>query len=404
MESNPRFFARSEQPLGAPVGPTPGPVTLVLAARGGGAQRVCVTLANALTARGLSITCVMPEVTGPFLERLSPNVIRVDLKTRRPIRLVRRFARYLREQRPAAVIAFQHHVIVAALLARPLARVDVCITAVLHNTVSELCRQNRRRAVRWLLPLAARLLFRRADQVCAVSEGVAEDLAAMTGIPMQDIRVVYNPIVRPEIIEQSALESGHRWLDVKDTPVILGAGNLIPIKDFDTLIRALARVRKSRPVRLVILGEGEERPRLKRLAQELGIAAHVDLPGFNPNPYSFMARADVFALSSRVEGLPSVIIEALACGCPVVATDCPSGPAEILENGRYGRLVPVGDDAALADAILATLRESPSAQELRSRAADFSVERAVERYLELLTLLRPRVPAIRRPDSEVLSS
>jgi glycosyltransferase involved in cell wall biosynthesis len=372
-----------------------GPVALFFAAKGGGVQRVSVTIANALAARGLEVTCVLPEATGPFLERLAPAVALVDLKTRRPHTLILRLARYLREARPAALIAAQQHAIVAALLARRMSGVDVTLTAIQHNTLSELCRQSRRPAVRWLLPSAARLLFRRADQVGAVSQGVARDLAAVTGIPLGDIQVVYNPAMTPDIAGHAELASGHAWLDAKDRPVILAVGNLIPIKDFAMLIRAFARVRRDRPCRLVILGEGAERPRLERLAHELGIAADVDLPGFAPNPYAFMARADAFALASRVEGMPVTIIEALACGCPVVATDCPSGPAEILQDGRHGRLVPVGDDDALATAILATLQAPPARAELQRRAADFAVERAVERYIELLK--RPRAPA---PDSQ----
>ena len=161
-------------------------------------------------------------------------------------------------------------------------------------------------------------------------------------------------------------------------------GNLIRIKDFATLIRAFARLRATRPARLVILGEGPEHGSLEQLARQLGVAPDVDLPGFTINPYAFMARADVFALASRVEGLSNAIIEALACGCPVVSTDCPNGPAEVLEHGRYGRLVPVGDEAALTEAIAATLQASPDRDKLRRRAADFSVERATERYLQLL--------------------
>lgn len=380
-----------------------GPVVLFFAAKGGGVQRGRVTIANALASRGVQVACVLPEAEGPFLEGLSPNVAVVDLGTRRPITLVRRFARYLREQKPAAVIASQQHAIVAAVLARRLAGSDVFLAAIQHNTLSELCRQSRRPTVRWLLPRAARLLFRSADRVCAVSAGVAEDLAAVTGISVRDIRVVHNPTVTQEIAQQAALDSGHAWLDAKDRPVILGVGNLIPIKDFATLIGAFARVRQTRPARVVILGDGEERPKLAGLAHDLGVAEDVDLPGFRPNPYAFMARADVFALPSRVEGMPNTIIEALACGCPVVSTDCPSGPAEILENGRYGRLVPVGDAAALAAAILATLREAPSAQVLRSRAANFSVERAVDRYLEILAPQLQHTPAARTPKGEVPS-
>jgi glycosyltransferase involved in cell wall biosynthesis len=163
-------------------------------------------------------------------------------------------------------------------------------------------------------------------------------------------------------------------------------------KDFATLIRAFARLRAVHPARLVILGEGPERRNLEQLARQLGVATEVDLPGFAANPYAFMARADVFALASRVEGLSNAIIEALACGCPVVSTDCPNGPDEVLQHGRYGRLVPVGDDAALADAISATLHAPPDPAALRQRAASFSVQRATDGYMQLLA----SVPALQR--------
>jgi glycosyltransferase involved in cell wall biosynthesis len=373
-----------------------GSVALFFAATGGGVQRGRVTIANALAERGVHVTCVMPQAEGPFLERLSPDVTMVDLGTRQPIQLVLRLARWLRSARPAALIASQQHAIIAAVWARRLAGGKTSVIAIQHNTLSALCRHSRRRAVRWLLPTAARLFFRWADQVCAVSHGVAEDLAAMTGIPVSDIRIVHNPTVTPELLEQAKEASGHPWFDADRAdrpPVILGVGTLIPFKDFPLLIRAFARLRRMRPARLVILGEGDERTRLERLARDLGVVADVDLPGFEPNPYKFMARADVFAVSSRVEGMPNAIIEALACGCPVVSTDCPSGPAEILQNGKYGRLVPMGDEAALAQAIAGTLQASPDPHDLRRRATDFSVERATDRYLQLLGLQRPHPPA-----------
>jgi glycosyltransferase involved in cell wall biosynthesis len=370
--------------MGEPAEPERRSVALFFAAKGGGVRRGRVTIANALAERSVKVTCVLPEIEGPFLERLSPDVALVNLGTREPVKLVLRLARWLRRHRPAALIASQQHAIVAALLARRLAAVRVPVAVIQHNTLSELCRHSRRWAVRRLLPLTTRVIFPWADQVCAVSKGVAADLAKITDVQLRDIQILHNPTVTPELLERAEEASGHPWLDAKDRPVILGVGNLIPIKDFGTLIRAFARVRRLQPARLVILGEGEERPQLLELAQELGVAPDVELPGFHQNPFAFMKRADVLAVSSQVEGMPNAIIEALACGCPVVSTDCPSGPAEILEDGAHGKLVPIGDDAALAEAIVDTLLTSPDRDQLRRRAADFSAERAVDRYLQLL--------------------
>jgi len=171
--------------------------------------------------------------------------------------------------------------------------------------------------------------------------------------------------------------------------VILGAGRLTPQKDFVTLIRAFARVRAQHPARLVILGDGKQRGEILGLAHRLGIAADLDLPGFVDNPFAWMSRSAVFVLSSVWEGFPGVLIEAMTCGCPVVSTDCPSGPVEIVDGGRYGRLVPVGDDEAMAAAILASLRDPGSPEMLRARAAEFSVDQAIDRYLEVLLGAHP---------------
>lgn len=345
-----------------------------------------VRIANALTAQGIAVELVMPQAEGPHLRDLQQGVRVVSLNTRNPALLVWRLAGYLRQVRPRLMIASQQHTILAAVWARWLSRVPVRLVASQHNTLSELCGHSRRWAVRVLLPKMARRFYAQADQIVAVSEGVADDLAAVAGIPRRRIEVFYNPVVTSDLWDRAAAPTGHAWFDHKDRPVILAVGNLNEVKDHATLVKAFARVRAALPARLVILGDGPQRTALERLARQLDVSEDMDLPGFEANPYAFMARADVFALSSRVEGLPSALTEALACGCPVVSTDCPSGPAEILAGGKYGRLVPVCDDGALAEAIVATLHEPHDRDRLHRRGAMFSVERAVERYLDLLNL------------------
>jgi glycosyltransferase involved in cell wall biosynthesis len=242
----------------------------------------------------------------------------------------------------------------------------------------------RQRAWGPLLRALVRRSYRRADAIVANSQGVAADLAQLLAPPRPQIVTIYNPLPVAEIQSLSRAGVEHPWLAPAGPPLLLGVGKLKLQKDFATLIRAFARVRAVRPAHLVILGEGEERARLERLALELGVASDLALPGFTENPWAWMARAAVFVLSSAWEGFSNVLAEALACGCPVVSTDCPSGPAELLENGRYGCLVPVGDDRALADAILATLEKPPDPDPLRARAASFSVDTAVDHYLEVL--------------------
>jgi glycosyltransferase involved in cell wall biosynthesis len=362
----------------------PGAIALFFAATGGGVQSVQVTLAGELAARGFPVSCVLPQAKGPYLEHLPKNVELVDLGTRSPLALVRRLAGFLRRRRPSLLLAAQHHTIVAAVLARRLAASRVPLVAVQHNTLSEVCRNSRYRLTRWFIPTALRLLLPQAETIGAVSEGVASDLAATLGLPRSRVTVLYNPVVGEGLAARAAEATGHPWLERKEVPVVLAVGSLIERKDFPTLVQAFAQLVRRRPARLIVLGEGPERPRLERLVGEFGLANLVALPGFVPNPLAYMAKADVLALSSRVEGMPTVIVEALACGIPIVATDCPHGPAELLGDGAYGRLVTVGDAGAFADALAATLAEPRDPERQRSRAAEFAVDRAVEHYVRLI--------------------
>ena len=227
-------------------------------------------------------------------------------------------------------------------------------------------------------------LYPRADEIVAVSAGVADDLARVARIPRSRITVIHNPIVTDELLADARAPVDHPWFADGGPPVVLAAGRLTEQKDYPTLLRAFRHARRARELRLVILGEGEERPRLEALARELDVSGDVDFAGFVANPYAFMARASLFVLSSAWEGFGNVVVEAMACGTPVVSTDCPSGPGEILEGGRYGRLVAVGDDEELAAAMLATLEDPPRPELLRERAAAFRADEAALRYLRVI--------------------
>jgi glycosyltransferase involved in cell wall biosynthesis len=232
-----------------------------------------------------------------------------------------------------------------------------------------------------------RHLYPQANKIIAVSKGVADDLINLLNLSNEKIETIYNPVVTPDLFVKARQPISHPWFEQNRLPVILAVGRLRKAKDYPTLFRAFSLVRQIRPAKLLILGEGEERSNLERLAIELGIQNDVSMPGFVDNPFAFMAKASVFVLSSAWEGFGNVLVEALACGCPVVATDCRSGPREILDNGRYGRLVPVGDHEALAKAILETLDnpDFPADRQTRlQRAMEFSVDVAIDRYMKVL--------------------
>ena len=234
-----------------------------------------------------------------------------------------------------------------------------------------------------------RRLSPHAAHFVGISHGVSESIAAATGVPNEKITTIYNPVVPPDLQARMAEPAPHPWLEDGGAPVILAAGRLDGVKDYSTMIKAFALLARRRPCRLLILGEGPMRERLENLVHELDLDDRVALPGWVANPYAFMSRASLFVLSSIHEGLSMVLVEAMACGCPCVSTDCPTGPGEILRDGETGALVPVGDEAALAEAMERALDQPTDASILRRRADDFSVESAVEAYEKLLRTLVP---------------
>lgn len=365
---------------------------------GGGAERVMVTLANGVARRGYRVDLVLASAEGPYLRDVEPSVRIVDLRAGRVIRALWPLARYLRRERPLAMLSAMNHANVVAVLARRMARVPVRVVVSERTTISVEVKHARgwsARAVYALVPWA----YRRADGVVAISRGVADDLERFASLAPGTVQAIYNPcdLERIRRLAQAPL-SYPWWQPAEARPVVIAMGRLTEAKDFPTLLRAFAVLRTRHDARLLILGEGELRGALAALAQSLGLGEDdVQMPGFVANPYAYLARAALFVLSSRWEGLSNVLIEAMACGTPVVSTDCPSGPREVLEGGRWGRLVPVGDVQALAQAMEAVLATPKEALPLvQRRAQDFDHDRAIDAYLDALGL-PPRAETVASP-------
>lgn len=351
--------------------------------RGGGAERITVKLVKSFLLKGYPVDLVLASAEGPYLSDVPEHCRVVDLKSKRVVKSLPRLLRYLHRERPEALVSGLNHTNVIALAASVLAMVPVKVVTVEHNTFSVDMANPRYFRAR-LLPLLMRLLYPRAGAIVAVSRGVADDMISVFPSVRDKVRVIYNPVIGPELFELADAPIEHGWFAKGSSPVVLSVGRLTEQKDYPTLMRAFALVRDVMDCRLVILGEGEERGLLESLAAELGIAGDIWMPGFVENPYRFMKRAAVYVLSSRWEGLPTVLIEAMACGTPLVSTDCPSGPREILQDGRCGKLVPVGGVTELAGAIQETLvsgKRELSGQEWKR----FEIESAAQAYEKLVT-------------------
>lgn len=352
--------------------------------RGGGAERVSLDLAHAFSACGQEVELVLMREAGEFLPEARKNFRVISLNAPRARNAPLPLARYLRSQRPDALIANMWPLTSAAVIARVLAQSDCKLLLVDHGTLS-------RAYASWgklhnlMMRASMMATYPLADHVAAVSQGAATDLARLARLPDGAVTILHNPIPRrPPPAESSMAEADSLWGCARSER-ILTVGSLKDAKNHPLLIRAFSKL--SRPdARLMIVGQGVNESGLRSLARDLGLGDRVIFAGFHADPSPFYATADLFALSSDHEGLPTVLIEALSFGVPVVSTDCPSGPAEILENGRWGRLVPVGDAEALAHAMDAALSAPADHAALKQRAADFAPEIAARRYLDLLGL------------------
>ncbi len=354
-----------------------------------GVDRAAAHLIPSLARRGYEVDLLKVRRHGPELPDLAPGVRVIDLKASTTYACLPAIVQYLRRERPMVLLSDKDRVNRTALFARTLARLGAEVPTRLvfsSGTTISIDLATRGPLERWVQRSSMGRLYPFADRVIVTAAGVADDMADYTGLPRRSIRVVPSPVVPESLFAAKLPRPDHPWLGDQAVPLILSAGELCGRKGFDTLLRAFARVRAVRPARLMILGRGGARESLLALASELKVAADFALPGFVPGPYAYMAHADLFAFTSRWEGLGFVLIEALAVGTPAVSTDCPSGPREILQDGLYGPLVPVDDDAALAHAMLATLDRPLPRERLQEAARPYAIEASTDAYLDAMGL------------------
>ena len=384
---------------------------------GGGAERTMLKLIKAFLARGREVDLIVCRVKGDLVdsvpdaarlvglgssgrirgrvEALRANLanpvslvrpVLIPWKTAQEVESIAALKTYIAERRPDIVLSALTYANLTALWAGSGAPYNLPIVISERDTLSERCRrEGSGKKWRWrYLPALVGQSYPKADAVVAVSRQVAEDLTQTTGVSSELIHVIHNPVVDQDLFAKAAEPLSHSWFKADGPPVILGVGRLVDQKDFSTLIRAFKKVRALTDARLMILGEGKQRQLLTNLVSELELEGAVEMPGYVANPFHYMAKAAVLVQTSKHEGLPGVLIQAMACGCPVVSTDCAGGAAEILDRGAYGPLVPVGDVDKLADAICGVLREPPSKSALTVRSQSFSVDQATNEYLDLL--------------------
>lgn len=350
---------------------------------GGGIGRVIVNLVDGFIQKGIAVDILVAKQEGPYIDLLPPSARIIKLPTTHMVSGVPFLAHYLRQARPYAVLTESVRSNALVLRTRRFSGVPTKIFAGIHNTYSmALESRDPDKKIRLLKRMKKYLPLN--DGIIAVSRGVAEDLICLLDLPRERVKVIYNPVINDDIDYLAQQKPGHSWFEKTSPPIILSAGRLHPQKDFPTLLKAFALVSKDKPCRLMILGEGEERNKLEALVCELQLQGRVVFPGQVANPYAYMAQSRLFVLSSAWEGFGNVLAEALAVGTPVVSTDCPSGPREILQNGLYGALVPVGNVQALSQAIRDTLEQKTDSEFLKKSVQPFQVQTVIDQYLNYL--------------------
>lgn len=349
----------------------------------GGAQRVVVNLANGFASAGYTTDIVLVNRSGDFLSEVAENVRIVDLGADRTITCIPQLRRYFQNTAPSIMISAMTHTNVAALLASDLAGASTDVIVTEHGDFVERYKYMRESQKERFVAGIAGLLYPRADCVVAVSQTVKDGIVKHTRVSEDAVRVIPNPVVTDDLKQQKE-QSVSEWFEELEEPIIISVGRLVPKKDHSTLLRAFKQLRKDTEATLVIIGDGRSRSDLEELAVELGIRDDVKFAGEIQNPFAYMRRSSVFALPSATEAFGNVIVEAMACGCPVVATRSSTGPVTILNDGEFGRLTPVGDASAMAEALRAELADPIPEPILHSRAMDFSIDAILPMFEALL--------------------
>ncbi|WP_219835801.1 glycosyltransferase [Paenibacillus sp. R14(2021)] len=351
--------------------------------RGGGAERVIINLLKHMSRSGVELSFIALKLEGPYVSQLPDDVEAIDLNTRRVRHSIFKLTREINRIQPDVVLSTLGHLNLLLLLIRPFLRKKPKLVLREANAPSFAIPANSKgRFMKWLY----RILYPRADRIIALSSGMAEDLIRFSRLPAGKVTIIHNPVVTEEVNKRASQQAEHAWITDKQLPVCISVGRLVEQKNYDVLLRAFALVQQQLPCRLIVLGEGKERAKLEGLRDRLGLTDKVDFHGFASNPFAYVAKADLFVLSSRWEGMPNVLLEALAVGIQIVSTDC-IGVDDVLDGGKYGAIVPVGGEAELASAIARSLSRQDAAacaDRQKSRAAHFNIERISNEYRRLL--------------------
>jgi len=358
----------------------------------GGTERAMTRLLQGLNKEIFQVSLLLTEEKGPFLKEIPQDISIYNFNTPYVRNTFFKLIKYLQKEKPQILVSFLIHVNIISILAKILSKTNTKIIISERTTFSHLPEiaktvKDKLLASIFLKPLV-KLTYPLADAIVCVSKGVAEDLSQFLSRSKRNkIKVIYNPVVNKELYALANQPIDHPWFLNKEIPVILAVGRLTKAKDYPALLKTFSLISQKQKVHLVILGEGEERKNLEELIDKLNISENINLPGFEENPYKYMKKAEVFVLCSKLEGFPNVLVEAMTLGTPVISTNCQSGPNEIIENGKNGILVPVGNEKVLAKAILKILDNPSLAQKFslegKKTAQNFTLEKSVKEYEKL---------------------